>query len=108
MSAVIALLRAVNVGGRTMKAAQLKAVAEGLGHEQVATYVNSGNVVLVPAGGQSASDVAGAPADLDQQLLRAALAAGPVREFAVVRPTLTELYRHVVTAETPEQAGARA
>jgi ABC-2 type transport system ATP-binding protein len=52
--------------------------------------------------------VAGAPADLDQQLLRAALAAGPVREFAVVRPTLTELYRHVVTAETPEQAGARA
>ena len=37
-----------------MKAAQLKAVAEGLGHAQVATYVNSGNVVLVPAGGQSA------------------------------------------------------
>lgn len=52
--------------------------------------------------------VTGAPADVDQQLLRAALAAGPVREFAVVRPTLTELYRHVVTAETPEQAGARA
>ncbi|MDC7122046.1 ATP-binding cassette domain-containing protein [Cellulomonas fimi] len=52
--------------------------------------------------------VSGAPADVDQQLLRAALAAGPVREFAVLRPTLTELYRHVVTAETPEQAGARA
>ncbi|WP_273654103.1 DUF1697 domain-containing protein [Cellulomonas fimi] len=58
MSAVIALLRAVNVGGRTVKAAQLRAVAEGLGHQQVATYVNSGNVVLVPAGGASASDVA--------------------------------------------------
>lgn len=58
MSAVIALLRAVNVGGRTVKAAQLKAAAEGLGHEQVATYVNSGNVVLVPAGGASAADVA--------------------------------------------------
>jgi uncharacterized protein (DUF1697 family) len=58
MSAVIALLRAVNVGGRTVKAAQLGAVAEGLGHEQVATYANSGNVVLVPAAGASAADVA--------------------------------------------------
>jgi ABC-2 type transport system ATP-binding protein len=62
--------------------------------------VDEGRVVVEAA--------AGAPADVDQQLLRAALAAGPVREFAVVRPTLTELYRHVVTAETPEQAGARA
>ncbi|WP_273654102.1 ABC transporter ATP-binding protein [Cellulomonas fimi] len=62
----------------------------------------------VDAGRVVVEAVAGAPDDVDQQLLRAALAAGPVREFAVVRPTLTELYRHVVTAETPEQAGARA
>jgi uncharacterized protein (DUF1697 family) len=50
MSPVIALLRAANVGGRTIKAAQLRAAAEGLGHTEVATYVNSGNLVLVPAG----------------------------------------------------------
>ena len=55
MSPVIALLRAVNVGGRKVTSAQLKAVASSLGHTSVTTYVNSGNLVLVPAGG---SDVA--------------------------------------------------
>ena len=54
MSPVIALLRAVNVGGRTVKSAQLRAVAESLGHTQVTTYVNSGNIVLVPSGAASA------------------------------------------------------
>ena len=54
MSPVIALLRAVNVGGRTVRSAQLRAVAEGLGHTQVTTYVNSGNLVLVPSGAASA------------------------------------------------------
>lgn len=48
MSPVIALLRAVNVGGRKVTSAQLKAVATGLGHASVVTYVNSGNLVLVP------------------------------------------------------------
>ena len=32
-------------------------------------------------------------------VLRAALAAGPVHEFAPVRPSLTELYRDVVSGE---------
>lgn len=58
MSAVIALLRAVNVGGRTVKAAQLKAVATALGHAEVVTYVNSGNLVLVPGAGESPAQVA--------------------------------------------------
>ena len=39
--------------------------------------------------------------DVDQQLLAAALGAGPVREFARVRPSLVELYRHVVTSDDP-------
>lgn len=38
-------------------------------------------------------------ADVDQELLAAAMAAGPVREFARVRPSLVELYRHVVSAD---------
>lgn len=45
-----------------------------------------------------------APADTDQAVLAAALAVGPVREFGVVRPTLTELYRDVVTADVETEA----
>lgn len=37
----------------------------------------------------------------DQTVLRAALATGPVHEFAHRRPTLTQLFREVVTHETP-------
>jgi ABC-2 type transport system ATP-binding protein len=33
----------------------------------------------------------------DQEILQAALKAGPVREFARRRPPLTELFRHVVS-----------
>ncbi|WP_034620543.1 ABC transporter ATP-binding protein [Cellulomonas sp. URHE0023] len=39
---------------------------------------------------------------VDQELLGAALAAGPVHEFTRQRPSLTELYRHVV--RTPSEA----
>ncbi|GAA3228811.1 ATP-binding cassette domain-containing protein [Actinocorallia longicatena] len=45
-----------------------------------------------------------APEADDQEVLRAALAAGPVREFAWRRPSLTELYRHVVSVEDAENA----
>jgi len=37
--------------------------------------------------------------DVDQDLLAAALAAGPVRAFTRVRPSLVELYRHVVSSD---------
>ena len=40
----------------------------------------------------------------DQAVLRAALATGPVTEFSRRRPSLTELYREVVTHETEEDA----
>jgi ABC-2 type transport system ATP-binding protein len=40
----------------------------------------------------------------EQAVLRAALAAGPVREFAVVRPSLTELYRDVVSSPAADEA----
>jgi len=42
----------------------------------------------------------------DQAVLRAALATGPVREFGERRPSLTELFRHVVseTGEREERA----
>ena len=40
----------------------------------------------------------------DQAVLRAALATGPVTEFSRRRPSLTELYREVVTQETEDAA----
>ena len=46
---LVALLRAVNVGGRTVRSVDLRAAAAELGHTAVATYAASGNLVLVPA-----------------------------------------------------------
>ncbi len=47
MSAWVALLRAVNVGGTgKLPMAELKALCEGLGLAQVRTYIASGNVVF--------------------------------------------------------------
>lgn len=41
-------------------------------------------------------ELAGAPPGAEQAVLRAALGAGPVREFGRVRPSLADLYRDVV------------
>jgi uncharacterized protein (DUF1697 family) len=47
MSTVIALLRGINVGGKAaIRMADLKASFEAIGFEDVATYINSGNVVF--------------------------------------------------------------
>jgi uncharacterized protein (DUF1697 family) len=51
----VALLRSVNVGGRNKVAmADLRALAESLGFGEVATYVQSGNLVLAGPGSASA------------------------------------------------------
>lgn len=63
-------------------------------------------VELAPGAGGDGSP-GGAPGG-EQAVLRAALAAGPVREFAVVRPSLTELYRDVVSSPAADGAAARA
>ena len=44
----------------------------------------------------------------DQAVLRAALATGPVREFARRLPSLTDLFRHVVSSEEKKQNGEAA
>ena len=46
MTVRVGFLRAVNLGKRKVEMARLKAVAEGLGHGDVWTYINSGNVVF--------------------------------------------------------------
>ena len=45
MPVYVSLLRAVNVGGRTIPMPDLRALYEELGHTDVVTYVQSGNVV---------------------------------------------------------------
>jgi uncharacterized protein (DUF1697 family) len=46
---VVGLLRGVNLGpSRRLKMADLRAVVESLGHTDVATYLQSGNVVFTP------------------------------------------------------------
>jgi ABC-2 type transport system ATP-binding protein len=46
-----------------------------------------------------------APGTDDQSVLRAALATGPVHEFARRRPSLTDLFRHIVSADPASPAG---
>jgi uncharacterized protein (DUF1697 family) len=46
----VALLRAVNVGGRSLKMAELRAALEGAGYPDAATHLQSGNVLLRASG----------------------------------------------------------
>jgi uncharacterized protein (DUF1697 family) len=55
----VALLRGINVGGNKKVAmADLRAVAGELGHTDVSTYINSGNVLFTPASGQDSAAMA--------------------------------------------------
>ena len=49
MTSMVALLRAVNVGGRSLPMAELRTIVEGCGHGDVRTYIQSGNVVFTTA-----------------------------------------------------------
>ncbi|HYJ53109.1 MAG TPA: DUF1697 domain-containing protein [Allosphingosinicella sp.] len=58
MGRMVALLRAVNVGGRKLPMADLRALCEGLGWSDVATYIQSGNVVFAASGKPPAIEAA--------------------------------------------------
>lgn len=47
MPKYVAFLRAVNVGGRTVKMDDLSRMFEGMGFDDVSTFIASGNVVFV-------------------------------------------------------------
>jgi uncharacterized protein (DUF1697 family) len=64
----VALLRGINVGGRNKVAmADLRKVVESLGHGEVATYIQSGNVVF----SSTDTDTAAIAAKLERALERA-------------------------------------
>jgi uncharacterized protein (DUF1697 family) len=95
----IALLRGINVGGRNRVAmAHLREVVLGLGHTEVATYIQSGNVVFT-----------------SEQADTATIAAAPERAIAEhlgVRPTVVvltcaELARVVADNPFPDEPNPR-
>src|SRR5262249_34464560 len=51
----VALLRAVNVGGRKVSMAELRGLAESLGYSEVRTYIQSGNLLFSSARKPAAS-----------------------------------------------------
>ena len=66
----VALLRGINVGGRRrVPMAELAELVASLGHSEVVTYIQSGNVVLTPAPGQSPEQVATGITDALQRRL---------------------------------------
>ncbi|WP_147916246.1 ABC transporter ATP-binding protein [Ruania zhangjianzhongii] len=63
-----------------------------------------GATVISDDGREVIVQLTGGQPGVEQPLLRAAVAAGELREFSQVRPTLTELFRDVVS-DTDESAG---
>jgi uncharacterized protein (DUF1697 family) len=82
-----ALLRAVNVGGRKVPMQDLKALFEDQGHDQVVTYIQSGNVVF---------DATGKAATLAQELSAAIEQAFGLKTPVVLR-TRAELEKVIAT-----------
>jgi uncharacterized protein (DUF1697 family) len=82
-----ALLRAVNVGGRKVPMSDLKALFEDQGHDEVVTYIQSGNVVF---------DGKGKAATLAQELSAAIEQAFGLQTPVVLR-TRTQLEQVVAT-----------
>jgi uncharacterized protein (DUF1697 family) len=86
---MVALLRGVNVGGKTtLPMAELRKIVEECGYADVRTYIQSGNVVL-RAVGESPSDVS--------DRLRTALADTTGREIDVTVRTREQLTAAVDT-----------
>ena len=69
----VALLRGVNnLGGKKVAMAELREVATSLGHTDVMTYIQSGNVLFTPrlTGGGTAgrTDIAALAAELERAI----------------------------------------
>lgn len=58
MGRMVALLRAVNVGGRKLPMADLRTLCAGLGWRDIATYIQSGNIVFAATATPAAIEAA--------------------------------------------------
>jgi uncharacterized protein (DUF1697 family) len=84
----VALLRGVNVGGRTLPMQQLRDLVASLGHTDVVTYIQSGNV-LFSSGRDDRDAIA--------HEIRAAIDATVGHDVTVVLRTPAELERVIAT-----------
>lgn len=64
----IAFLRAINVGGRTVKMLELRKLFEAMGFAEVETFIASGNVIFVTESGTEDSDRTGLEARIEAGL----------------------------------------
>ena len=53
MTAYVALLRGVNIGGRQLKMTDLKGMADKLGYERARTFIASGNLLFASQDGEA-------------------------------------------------------
>ena len=97
MTVYVALLRAVNVGGRQLKMVELRRLAEGLGHRSVTTHIASGNLLLVSDGAERT-----VKAELEE-----ALAAHMGKPVSVMVRTAAEMAAVVDANPFPDEPGDR-
>jgi uncharacterized protein (DUF1697 family) len=96
----VALLRGINLGGRNKVAmADLRQVAESLGHTEVATYIQSGNLVFTNTGDDTV-----ALADALEQEIARSLAVRP----AVVVLSRADLARVIADNPFPGESNPKA
>lgn len=93
MTTYVALLRGINVGGRTLKMDVLRAAAEDCGFGAVQTYIQSGNVLFTSRKGARAVGTA---------LHDAILAASGIDSRVVVR-TAAQMAKIVTANPYPER-----
>jgi len=99
MATHIALLRGINVGGRNKVAmADLGEVVSGLGHTDVVTYIQSGNVVFTSGTGAGGEN--GALADALERAIAAALGVQPA-VIVLSRGDLAQVVRDNPYAHEP-------
>ncbi|HUC32236.1 MAG TPA: DUF1697 domain-containing protein, partial [Ilumatobacteraceae bacterium] len=95
MSRIVALLRGVNVGGRKLPMAALRAGLEAAGCADVATYIQSGNVVLT------------LPPKRSDKWLAATISELAGFDVAVVTRTAKELASTVARNPYPDASGTK-
>ena len=95
MSRIVALLRGVNVGGRKLPMAALRAGLEAAGCADVATYIQSGNVVLT------------LPPKRSDKWLAATISELAGFDVAVVTRTAKELASTVARNPYPDSSGTK-
>ena len=97
MTAYVALLRGVNVGGRQLKMTDLKAIADKLGYEGARTFIASGNLLFASQSGE----------ELIKRELEAALKAHFGKAVAVMVRTAGEMAAVAVANPFADQPGNR-